>query len=103
MDLYQSIQRGRDYQKIQSSDVVRLISQMDWATIRISTYPVPIQSDGMEFSRIDSSRKKPDVVQIVLQLGWGQPREAIYSSCREAGSEFIYALAPGYAPIPCSN
>jgi hypothetical protein len=103
MDLYQSIQRGRDYQKIQYSDVERLIPQMGWANIRISTYPVPIQSDQIESNRIDSTRKKSNLVQIVLQLGWGQPREAIYNGYPEAGSEFIYALAPGYAPIPCSN
>jgi hypothetical protein len=84
MSLYQAVQRGGDTPPIRSAELERLLKRAHWANIEIHTYP--------------------DFVQIILQLGWGQPHEARYlHSWPEAGSEFIYALPRGYRPMPCSN
>jgi hypothetical protein len=84
MDIYQAVQRGHDYQPIEAPLLERSLKQADWASIDIHSYP--------------------NFVQIILQLGWGQPHEARYHhSWPKAGCEFIYALPRGYRPMPCSN
>jgi hypothetical protein len=44
--------------------------------------------------------ENPNFLEIILQLGWGQPQEAAYKRGRPlAGSEFIHAVNPGCYPI----
>ena len=80
MDLYLSFNNGKQYQQIEQVDVDRIILRTEWATV--------------------NAFEKSDFLEIILQLGWGQPDEACYQRGFPAsGSEFIHAVNPGNMPI----
>ncbi|MFM5891198.1 MAG: hypothetical protein ACKPFD_06465 [Dolichospermum sp.] len=80
MDLYLSFSNGKQHQKITKVDVERITQRTEWATL--------------------VKWENPNFLEIILQLGWGQPQEAAYKRGRPlAGSEFIHAVNPGCYPI----
>lgn len=80
MDLYLSVNRGRDYVPAGSEDVVRLSQRAEWLTL--------------------SKHEKHDFLELILQLGWGQPSLVQESwSNAEFGCESIHAVNPGDRPI----
>jgi hypothetical protein len=80
MDLYLSFSNGKQHQKIIKIDVERITQRTEWATLL--------------------KWENPNFLEIILQLGWGQPQEAAYKRGRPlAGSEFIHAVKPGCHPI----
>ncbi|MFM7363330.1 MAG: hypothetical protein ACKO11_02255 [Cuspidothrix sp.] len=80
MDLYLSFSNGKQHQKITKLDVERITQRTEWATLL--------------------KWENPNFLEIILQLGWGQPQEAAYKRGRPlAGSEFIHAVNPGCYPI----
>lgn len=80
MDLYVSIKNGKDYRKIMPHDVGAIADTMEWGNL--------------------SSYENPTFLEIILQLGWGQPEEATYRrGWPTSGSEFIHAVNPGQRPI----
>lgn len=80
MDFYLSIKNGKDYRKIMPDDVGAIADTMEW--VNLSCY------------------ENPTFLEIILQLGWGQPEEATYRrGWPSSGSEFIHAVNPGQRPI----
>lgn len=80
MDLYLSFSNGKQHQQIAKIDVERIVQRTEWATLL--------------------KWQNPNFLEIILQLGWGQPQEAAYKRGRPlAGSEFIHAVNPGCYPI----
>lgn len=80
MDIYLSCNNGKDYQQIDAADVDRIIHRTQWATLW--------KSENSNF------------LEIILQLGWGQPQEAAYRrGWPDSGSEYIHAVNPGNRPI----
>lgn len=80
MDLYISINNGRDYEQIKHIQVNEICQQTEWATL--------------------CKWEKANFLEIVLQLGWGQPADAAYNlELPHAGSEYIHAVNPGSRPI----
>ncbi|MBF2004450.1 hypothetical protein ACF3DV_00865 [Chlorogloeopsis fritschii PCC 9212] len=80
MDLYLSVNHGKQYQQILKVDVDRIAQRTEWANL--------------------CSFEKSHFLEIVLQMGWGQPEEACYKRGFPAsGSEFIHAVNPGNSPI----
>ncbi|MFM7408120.1 MAG: hypothetical protein ACKO3K_16055 [Cuspidothrix sp.] len=80
MDLYLSFSNGKQHQQIAKIDIERIVQRTEWATLL--------------------KWENPNFLEIVLQLGWGQPQEAAYKRGRPlAGSEFIHAVNPGCYPI----
>ena len=80
MDLYLSFSNGKQHQKVNTVDVERIVQRTEWATLL--------------------KWENPNFLEIILQLGWGQPQEAAYKRGRPlAGSEFIHAVNPGCYPI----
>ncbi|MDM9382765.1 hypothetical protein QUB80_18900 [Chlorogloeopsis sp. ULAP01] len=80
MDLYLSVNHGKQYQQIMKVDVDRIAKRTEWASL--------------------CSFEKSHFLEIVLQMGWGQPEEACYKRGFPAsGSEFIHAVNPGNSPI----
>ena len=80
MDLYLSLSNGKQHQKVNTVDVERIVQRTEWATL--------LKWENLNF------------LEIILQLGWGQPQEAAYKRGRPlAGSEFIHAVNPGCYPI----
>jgi hypothetical protein len=80
MDLYLSINHGKDYQAIAPPDVDRMVQRTEWAQI--------VQHSNSQF------------LEIILQLGWGQPQEAAYKwGWPKSGSEYVHAVNPGSSPI----
>jgi hypothetical protein len=80
MDLYLSFSNGKQHQKVIKIDVERITQRTEWATLL--------------------KWENPNFLEIILQLGWGQPQEAAYKRGRPfAGSEFIHAVKPGCHPI----
>lgn len=80
MELYLSIKSGKDYQLIMPADVDKIICTTEWANL--------------------TKAENSNFLEIILQLGWGQPAEAAYK--REwsmSGSEYIHAVNPGNRPI----
>ena len=80
MELYLSFKNGKEHQLIMLADVDRIIQRTDWANI--------------------CKWENSNFLEIILQLGWGQPAEASYK--REwsgSGSEYIHAVNPGNRPI----
>lgn len=80
MDLYLSINLGRDYRQIMPNDVKVIAYRTEWASLSVhgnSTF-----------------------LEIILQLGWGKPEEASYKwALPTSGSEYIHAVNPGKYPI----
>ncbi|MDD1420787.1 hypothetical protein MEO40_16940 [Dolichospermum sp. ST_sed1] len=80
MDLYLSFSNGKQHQQVIKVDVERITQRTEWATLL--------------------KWENPNFLEIILQLGWGQPQEAAYKRGRPlAGSEFIHAVKPGCHPI----
>ncbi|PMB47667.1 hypothetical protein CEN39_23930 [Fischerella thermalis CCMEE 5201] len=80
MDLYLSVNNSKQYQQIIKADVDRIAQRTEWANI--------------------CCFEKSNFLEIILQLGWGQPQEACYKrGFPTSGSEFIHAVIPGNYPI----
>lgn len=80
MDLYLSIKIGRDYREIGRDRILAIAGQTEWANL--------------------FHHGKSDNLEIILQLGWGQPEEAAYRrGWPTSGSEYIHAVNPGKRPI----
>ncbi len=80
MNLYLSVNNGKQYQQIIKADVDRIAQRTEWANI--------------------CCFEKSNFLEIILQLGWGQPQEACYKrGFPTSGSEFIHAVNPGNYPI----
>lgn len=80
MEIYLAVNHGRDFQRIESQEVEAIAQRTEWATIA-----------GWE---------RQDFLEIVLQLGWGDPGEADYwRAWPSAGSERVHAVRPGCLPI----
>ena len=80
MDLYLSINSGKDFRSIEPVDVEAIAQRTEWASL--------------------SNWEKLDFLEILLQLGWGKPEEACYKrGWPTSGSEYIHAVKPGQRPI----
>ncbi len=80
MDLYLSFNNSKQYQQIIASDIERIAQRTEWASLW--------------------KWENSSFLEIVLQLGWGQPEEAYYKRGRpHSGSEYIHAVNPGNRPI----
>lgn len=80
MDLYLSINSGKDYRQIRLDEVGAITKGTEWASVSVhgnSTF-----------------------LEMILQLGWGQPEEASYKrGWPLSGSEYIHAVKPNQRPI----
>jgi hypothetical protein len=80
MDLYLSINTGKDFRQIEPVDVEAIAQRTEWVSL--------------------SNWEKLDFLEILLQLGWGKPEEAYYKrGWPTSGSEYIHAVKPGQKPI----
>ena len=80
MDLFLSVNHGKQHQLIQKEDCARIQERTEWAGLLVY--------------------EKSNFLEIVLQLGWGKPEEACYKRGFPAsGSEYIHAVNPGQQPI----
>jgi hypothetical protein len=80
MDLYLSINTGKDYRQIMPNDVRAIAYRTEWASL--------------------SQHGNSTFLEIILQLGWGKPEEASYKrGWPTSGSEYIHAVNPGKRPI----
>lgn len=80
MDSYFSINSGKDYRLLVSDEVEAIAQRTEWATLFI--------------------QGNATFLEIILQLGWGQPEEACYKrGWPTSGSEYIHAVNPGKRPI----
>lgn len=80
MDLYLSLNGGKNYRQIKGYDVDAIAQRTEWACIW--------------------KWEKSHFLEMLLQLGWGQPGEA--SDRRgwpASGSEYIHAVRSGKLPI----
>lgn len=80
MDLYLSLKAGKFYQPIASVDVDRIAQRTEWASL--------------------CQQGKSTDLEVILQLGWGQPEAATYRrGFPDSGSESIHAVYPGNQPL----
>lgn len=80
MDLYLSINTGKDFRQITAADVEAIAYRTEWANL--------VQYGNTSF------------LEIILQLGWGKPEEASYKwGLPTSGSEYIHGVNPGKHPI----
>lgn len=80
MDLYLSFNQGRDHRLIEAEDVESIAAKTEWAIL--------------------FKWEKSDFLEVLLQLGWGQPAEAAYrQGWPISGSEYIHGVKPGRRPI----
>jgi hypothetical protein len=80
MDLYLSINTGKDYRPIMPNNVGAIAYRTQWANL--------LKHGNSNF------------LEIILQLGWGKPEEASYKrGWPTSGSEYIHAVNPGKRPI----
>lgn len=80
LDLYLSMNSGKLHQLVIQEDVDRILQRSEWAVL--------------------SQQGKGETLELILQLGWGKPEEAVYRrGFPESGSEYIHAVQPGYVPI----
>lgn len=80
MDLYLSVNNGKEHRQIAVSDVDRIAQRTEWANL--------------------CKWENTNFLEIILQLGWGKPEEASYKRGFPAsGSEYIHAVNPGNLPI----
>ncbi|BAZ16621.1 hypothetical protein NIES4071_84990 [Calothrix sp. NIES-4071] len=80
MDLFLSVNHGKQHQLIQKEDCARVQERTEWAGLLVY--------------------EKSNFLEIVLQLGWGKPEEACYKRGFPAsGSEYIHAVNKGQHPI----
>ncbi|MBE9012833.1 hypothetical protein IQ250_21775 [Pseudanabaenaceae cyanobacterium LEGE 13415] len=79
-EFYLSMNSGKLHQLITEDDIERILQRSEWAAL--------------------SHQGKGDAIEIILQLGWGKPEEAVYRrGFPESGSEYIHAVRPGRMPI----
>lgn len=80
MDLYLSLNGGKDYRQIHPDEVDAIAQRTEWAFIW--------------------KWEKSSFLEILLQMGWGEPGEARYRrGWPKSGSESIHAVNPGKRPI----
>ncbi|MBD2200029.1 MULTISPECIES: hypothetical protein [Calothrix] len=80
MDLYLSFNNSKQHERIHKIDVERIAQRTEWASLW--------------------KWENSNFLEIILQLGWGQPQEAYYKRGRpHSGSEYIHAVNPGNHPI----
>ncbi|MBW4559529.1 MAG: hypothetical protein KME59_27195 [Trichormus sp. ATA11-4-KO1] len=80
MDLYLSFNNSKQHQQILQPDVERIAQRTEWVSLW--------KWENLNF------------LEMILQLGWGQPEEACYKRGRpQSGSEYIHAVNPGNRPI----
>jgi hypothetical protein len=80
MDLYLSLNSGKDYRQICVEEVDAIVQRTEWACIW--------------------KWEKSSFLEMLLQLGWGQPSEAgDRRGWPQSGSENIHAVKPGQHPI----
>ncbi|MGL5080685.1 MAG: hypothetical protein ACRC8A_04295 [Microcoleaceae cyanobacterium] len=80
MDLYLSLNAGKNHRRIQSYEVEAIAQRTEWACIW--------------------KWEKSSFLEILLQLGWGQPGEALdRQGWPQSGSETIHAVRLGQRPI----
>ncbi|UZQ56179.1 hypothetical protein OOK60_09055 [Trichothermofontia sichuanensis B231] len=80
MDCYLSLNNGKDFQAIAPQEIAGIVDRTEWASL------TPYQG--------------PDFLELILQLGWGQPDAADYKrGWPTAGSEQIHAVQAGRQPI----
>jgi hypothetical protein len=78
--LYQSVCRGRDFLGVDGDAIEPIQSRSDWATLAIW--------------------QRKDFLEVVLQLGWGQPTEvADWRNGPDSGCEYIHAVRSGQRPV----
>lgn len=102
MDLYLSINNGKDYRQIQLDEVKAIAFPCARRTQRRSesvVEPIAAQIACTEWANL-AAHENSTSLEIILQLGWGKPEEASYKSGWPAsGSEFIHAVNLGQHPI----
>jgi len=81
MELYLSVNNGKDYRLIMPADVDRIAHRTEWTSL--------------------CKWENTNFLEIILQLGWGQPAEADYKWGLASGSEYIHAVNPGKHPTVC--
>ena len=80
MDLYLSINGGKDYQLVTPEEVKALDWRTEWANLW--------------------KWEREEFLEIVLQLGWGQPHDSYYRhGSLASGSEYVHAVRSGTQPI----
>lgn len=80
MDLYLSINNGKQYQEIEKIDVERIAHRTEWCSLW--------KWENSQF------------LEIILQLGWGKVELAAYRrNFPVSGSEYIHAVNPENLPI----
>ncbi len=80
MDFYLSMNCGKFHQPMSGQDLDRILDRTEWATLT---------HQGSE-----------NTLEILLELGWGRPEEALYHrGFPESGSEYIHAVPPGRTPL----
>ena len=80
MDIYLAVNRGKDFVPLAGGELDRIISRTEWATVR--------------------AWQRNDFLEILLQLGWGQPADANHwRAWPTSGSEYVHAVRPGCKPI----
>lgn len=80
MDLYLMVNYGKDYRQILPAEVTAIAQRTEWASL--------------------CKWEKSDFLEIILQLGWGQPAQAAHRrGWPDAGSEYIHAVKPNRRPI----
>ena len=80
MDLYLSVNNGKEPRLIMPDDVDRIVQRTEWTSV--------------------CKWENANFLEIILQLGWGQPAEATYKRSRStSGSEYIHAVNSGNRPI----
>jgi hypothetical protein len=77
---YQSVSRGRDFLPIEADAIELLQRRSEWATLAIW--------------------QREDFLEVVLQLGWGQPTEvADWRNQPNSGCEYLHGVKPGQRPV----
>lgn len=80
MDLYLNMSNGNFHQRVTTIDIERILQRSEWAVL--------------------SHQGNLETLEIILQLGWGRPEEALYRrGFPESGSEDIHAVRVGRLPI----
>jgi hypothetical protein len=80
LELYLGVNRGKDFQAMDPGEVWAIAQRTDWAKLTLW--------------------QRPDFVELLLQLGWGDPSEAEHwRAWPDAGNEAIHAVQPGCRPV----
>lgn len=80
LDLYLAVDQGKNFLPTQPAAVMAMVPRSQWATVQ--------------------AWERQDFLEILLQLGWGQPGAAAHWRAWPAsGSEYIHGVLPGRQPI----